>query len=145
MLNHADVIGDQSDAVTQNAWFLCTLCAAISGEISILIQTGAESWGRFPVHVLVGLYWAIIITVVGTVANGLVAVVMRYKVFVNLPLAVYFTAMAVSETLVLITTNLQHILWHATTLIVRYFGQTSLCTTVGKYNTWFRFTTTKSS
>ena len=26
-----------------------TLCAAISGEISILIQTRAESWGRFPV------------------------------------------------------------------------------------------------
>ena len=49
MLNHDDVIGDQSDAVTQNAWFLCTLCAAISGETSILIQTGAESWGRFPV------------------------------------------------------------------------------------------------
>ena len=49
MLNHADVIGDQSDVVTQNAWFLCALCAAISGEISILIQTGAESWGRFPV------------------------------------------------------------------------------------------------
>ena len=48
MLNHADVIGDQSDAVTQNAWFRCTLCAAISGEISILIQTVAESWGRFP-------------------------------------------------------------------------------------------------
>ena len=48
-LNHADVIGDQSDAVTQNAWFCCRLCAAISGEISILIQTGAESWGRFPV------------------------------------------------------------------------------------------------
>ena len=49
MLNHADVIGDQSDVVTQNAWFLCALCAANSGEISILIQTGAESWGRFPV------------------------------------------------------------------------------------------------
>ena len=49
MLNHADVIGDQSDVVTQNAWFLCALCAAISGEISILIQTGAESWGKFPV------------------------------------------------------------------------------------------------
>ena len=49
MLNHADVIGDQSDAVTQNAWFLCALFAAISGEISILIQTGARSWGRFPV------------------------------------------------------------------------------------------------
>ena len=48
-LNHADVIGDQSDAVTQNAWFRCTLCAAISGEMSILIQTGAESWGRFSV------------------------------------------------------------------------------------------------
>ena len=49
-LNHADVIVDQSrDAVTQNAWFRCALCAAISGEISILIQTGAESWGRFPV------------------------------------------------------------------------------------------------
>ena len=46
---HADVIGDQPDAVTQNAWFRCTLCAAISGEISILIQTGAESWGRFPI------------------------------------------------------------------------------------------------
>ena len=44
-LNHADVIWDQSDAVTQNAWFRCALCAAISGEIS----TGAESWGRFPV------------------------------------------------------------------------------------------------
>ena len=39
--NHADVIVDQSDAVTQNAWFRCALCAAISGEISILIQTGA--------------------------------------------------------------------------------------------------------
>ena len=47
MLNQADVIGDQSDPVTQNAWFLCTLCAAISGEISILIQTGAESWQGF--------------------------------------------------------------------------------------------------
>ena len=42
-------IGDQSDVVTQNAWFRCALCAAISGDISILIQTGAESWGRFPV------------------------------------------------------------------------------------------------
>ena len=42
-------IGDQSDAVTQHAWFRCALCAAISGEISILIQTGAESWGSFPV------------------------------------------------------------------------------------------------
>ena len=42
-------IGDQSNAVTQNAWFRCALCAAISGEISTLIQTGAESWGRFPV------------------------------------------------------------------------------------------------
>ena len=48
-LNQADVLGDQSDAVTQNAWFHCVLCAAISGEISILIQTRAESWGRFPV------------------------------------------------------------------------------------------------
>ena len=48
-LNHADVIGDQSNAVTQNVWFRCPLCAAISGEISILIQNGAESWGRFPV------------------------------------------------------------------------------------------------
>ena len=46
---HADVIGDQSEAATQNAWFRCTLCAAISGKISILIQTGTESWGRFPV------------------------------------------------------------------------------------------------
>ena len=36
-LNHADKIGDQSDAVTQNAWFCCALCAAISGDISILI------------------------------------------------------------------------------------------------------------
>ena len=35
--------------MTQNAWFRGALCAAISGEISILIQTGAESWGRFPV------------------------------------------------------------------------------------------------
>ena len=49
-LNQADVIGDQSDAVTQNAWFRFALCAAISGEISTLIQTGAESWGRFPVR-----------------------------------------------------------------------------------------------
>ena len=48
-LNHADVIGDQSDAVTQNVWFRFALCAAISGEISILIQTGTECWGRFPV------------------------------------------------------------------------------------------------
>ena len=48
-LNQADVIGDRSDAVTQNAWFHCVLYSAISGEISILIQTGAESWGRFAV------------------------------------------------------------------------------------------------
>ena len=47
-LNHTDVIGDQSHAVTQTAWFRCALCAAISGEISTLIQTGAESWGRLP-------------------------------------------------------------------------------------------------
>ena len=49
MRNHADVIGDQSDAVTQNVSFPCALCAAISTEICILIQTGAESCGRFPV------------------------------------------------------------------------------------------------
>ena len=41
-MNHADIIGDQSDAVTENAWFRCALCAAISGEISILIQTGGR-------------------------------------------------------------------------------------------------------
>ena len=35
---------DQSDVVTQNAWFRCALCAASSGEILILIQTRAESW-----------------------------------------------------------------------------------------------------
>ena len=34
------ILTNQSDAMTQNAWFLCTLFAAISGEISILIQTG---------------------------------------------------------------------------------------------------------
>ena len=39
-LNQADIIGDQSDAVTQNAWFRCALCAAISGEISILKKPG---------------------------------------------------------------------------------------------------------
>ena len=49
MLNQDDVIGDQSDVVTQNAWFRSGLCAAISGEISILVLTRAESWGRFPV------------------------------------------------------------------------------------------------
>ena len=65
-LDQADVIGDQSDAVTQNAWFLCTLCAAISGEISILIQTGAESWGRFPVPRICN--WAIIHSVVCSTA-----------------------------------------------------------------------------
>ena len=47
-LNHANVIGDQLDGVTQNAWFRCALCAAVS-EISTFIQTGAESSGRFPV------------------------------------------------------------------------------------------------
>ena len=46
---HVGYDWDQSDAVTQNAWFRCALCAAISGEISIIIQTGAESLGRFPV------------------------------------------------------------------------------------------------
>ena len=56
-LNHADIIGDQSDAVTQNASFRCALCAAISGGISILIQTGAESWGRFPVPVPKICHW----------------------------------------------------------------------------------------
>ena len=48
-LTQAGVIGYRSDAVTQNAWFCCALCAAISAEISIIIQTRAESWGRFPV------------------------------------------------------------------------------------------------
>ena len=41
-LNHGDIIGNQSDAVTQIAWFRCVLWAAISGEIPILIQSGAE-------------------------------------------------------------------------------------------------------
>ena len=45
-LNQADVIGDQSDAVTQNVWFRCTLCAATSGEISIFIQIGGECLGE---------------------------------------------------------------------------------------------------
>ena len=82
-------------------------------------------------HGLVLLFYAIIIMVVGTVANGLVVIVMRNKVFVNLPLAVYFTAMAVSDTVVLITTNSQHIVRHITLPRFRYFGQTFLCTTVG--------------
>ena len=45
-LNHADVIGDQSDVVTQNAWFLCALCAAISGEIPILKYKPGQSLGE---------------------------------------------------------------------------------------------------
>ena len=46
-------IGDQSDAVTQNAWFVAHSVVLPSLEgyqyYIVLIHTGAESWGRFPV------------------------------------------------------------------------------------------------
>ena len=42
-------IRDQSDAVTQNAWFsLRTLCCHLWRDININTNV-AESWGRFPV------------------------------------------------------------------------------------------------
>ena len=39
----ADVIGEQSDSVTQKAWFLCSLFAAISGDININTNPGADT------------------------------------------------------------------------------------------------------
>ena len=39
-LNHADVIGNQSDAVTQNAWFLCALCCHLWRDININTNQG---------------------------------------------------------------------------------------------------------
>ena len=51
MLNQDDVIGDQSDVVTQNA-SLRALCCHLWSDINISrpINRG-ESWGRFPVQV----------------------------------------------------------------------------------------------
>ena len=73
-------IGDQSDAVTQNAWFRCALCAAISGEISILIQTGAESWGRFPVPRICRWESNIILLNIMSLNIGIIYIRMRFPV-----------------------------------------------------------------
>ena len=75
------------------------------------------------------LYLMFPLLFVGLVGNILVVVVMRDKSFKNLPISIYFTAIAVSDAAMLILVSVLQFLKELAH--VRMFAVTRLCSTIG--------------
>ena len=69
-------------------------------------------------HLAFNLYLTAIVLVVGLVANVLICVVMSKPTFKKLPLSVYFTALAVSDTVVLCITSCKQITYQMTEIFI---------------------------
>ena len=70
-----------------------------------------------------------IVIVVGLVANGLIVAIMQDSAFRKLPLGVYFTALAISDTVCLFFVGLLQIFKHSIKLNI--YANTGLCSTLG--------------
>ena len=80
-------------------------------------------------HQLFNFYLMALVLVIGVIANGIIVIVMRDVSFRKLPLSVYFTALAISDTVVLcFTAGLQFIKQASE---MNYFRNTFLCSTCG--------------
>ena len=75
------------------------------------------------------LYLMFPLLFVGLAGNILVVVVMRDKSFKNLPISIYFTAIAVSDAAMLILVSVLQFLKELAQ--VRMFAVTRLCSTIG--------------
>ena len=80
-------------------------------------------------HQLFNFYLMALVLVIGVIANGIIVIVMRDVSFRKLPLSVYFTALAISDTVVLcFTAGLQFIKQASE---MNYFRNTFLFSTCG--------------
>ena len=77
-------------------------------------------------HLAFNLYLTAIVLMVGLVANVLICVVMSKPTFKKLPLSVYFTALAVSDTVVLCIIATRQIVYQLTGIL--HLGTTYGCT-----------------
>ena len=80
-------------------------------------------------HQLFNFYLMALILIIGLIANSIIVIVMRDVSFRKLPLSVYFTALAISDTAVLCFTAGFQFLKQSGAL--HYFQSTVLCSTCG--------------
>ena len=80
-------------------------------------------------HQLFNLYLMSVVLVVGVIANIIIIIIMRDGRFRKLPISVYFTALAISDTVVLCLIAGMQFMKQTTGSY--YFISTSLCTTCG--------------
>ena len=80
-------------------------------------------------HQILNVYLMIAVTVVGLVMNGLVVAVMRDKVFNKLPLSVYFTAIAVCDSVMLVMSTVMQTMKEIAH--INMFSKAKLCSSLG--------------
>ena len=80
-------------------------------------------------HQLFNFYLMGVILVIGVIANTIIVIVMREASFRKLPISVYFTALAISDTVVLCFIAGLQIMKQASG--INYFTSTRLCSTCG--------------
>ena len=113
-VNLSYMIGTNSSLATQST----------QGILKAIVRSANVAF-----HQLFNFYLMALVLVIGVIANGIIIIVMRDVSFRKLPLSVYFTALAISDTVVLcFTAGLQFIKQASE---MNYFRNTFLCSTCG--------------
>ena len=82
-------------------------------------------------HQIMNIYLLMGITLAGLVMNGLVVAVMRDKVFNKLPLSVYFTSLAVSDSGMLVMSAVMQYMKEFSPGRKNFFSVAKYCATLG--------------
>ena len=105
-----------------------------TGNLSVVTMTTTKTskvYQNVLYHKVFNLYLMFPIMVVGLVGNAMVVAVMRDKVFNKLPLSVYFTSLAVSDSVMLVLSTVMQAMKELTPNKINFFSVAKLCSSLG--------------
>ena len=117
--------------VESSGTYLNTSTEVTKNNLSSSLNTSEDAgvYSNVVFNRFFNLYLMFPLLFVGLAGNILVVVVMRDKSFKNLPISIYFTAIAVSDAAMLISVSVLQFLKELAQ--VRMFAVTRLCSTIG--------------
>ena len=103
----------------------------MSSVVTMISKNTPKVYQNVVFHRIFNIYLMFPILVVGLIGNVLVVAVMRDKVFNKLPLSVYFTAIAVSDSVMLTMHTIMQVMKELTPNHVNFFSVAKLCSSLG--------------
>ena len=105
-----------------------------TGNLSVVTMTATKTskvYQNVVYHQVFNLYLMFPIMVVGLAGNAMVVAVMRDKVFNKLPLSVYFTSLAVSDSVMLVLSTVLQAMKELAPNKINFFSVAKLCSSLG--------------